>query len=903
MPKVIETPPATPSSAVDWDPVNWFAATWRDNQPLPKTPARSFDVEAAKHNYLPFVVDWNKAPCDLTLSVEEATFWFASCFGKGLGDVSMLKELTEVTRAGNGKIELPAMKSLLKKTRFEAGRAHGLVPIQILDTLLTGEDLVQLLCDSATMQTVHTHYRKRVLPFLSPLQKMQLQKKTEACLSSANWESDLNFAYYFAASLGMHTTTSALVKSWSDPYGARWDSKSRALQLIVFGLDSAESTVEQFKRLNLMLTDRDHTAAWVAHTIDTQLEFVWNCIRKASFAADTQGMLNVLACINSAITAEFMFSRIQEHQYADIATEYLKGHPSATVHALIAVSAREGGRSDQALAHLRKIRATEGDEMLRQVAAAMPPHLVRRLNEEILHPEGSDLPPFTAASTPDWLALAVAAEEKSTAKKKPPAWLDLNDMPPIVLSDHRLNPEQLAVLLNCLQVSTLEDPPVITTKLRAHAEPRSLDRFAWFLFETWLRNGGSSKENWAMFSLAFLGSDAIVPRLAHLIRQWPGESNHKRAVVGLECLRTIGSDAALMQINAIAEKVSFKGLKSKAEECMEAIAETRQLSRDRLADRIIPRIGFERSGERLFDFGDRHFIVTIGSDFKPVITDQAGKPRAELPTPAANDDSDLAQAAINEFKLLKKALRDLVSIQSTRLEQAMILSRRWFTDEFTSFLLNHPLMPQLLKRFVWGGFDMMGKLKSSFAIISRDEIVNGRGEPVDLSTFCEVGLLHPLQLPCDELTAWRADFKARKIEQTFAQLDRPLQQISTKEEHDVEILRLRNMRIPAVVIVGVLDKHGWQRGPVMEGGCYTEHLKYFPRADLTALVTYQGITTGMPAESDDQYIEYCAFLSGKVSAEYDREFQKGLPLGKVDPIVLSEVLSDLELIKAKGIPE
>jgi hypothetical protein len=58
----------------------------------------------------------------------------------------------------------------------------------------------------------------------------------------------------------------------------------------------------------------------------------------------------------------------------------------------------------------------------------------------------------------------------------------------------------------------------------------------------------------------------------------------------------------------------------------------------------------------------------------------------------------------------------------------------------------------------------------------------------------------------------------------------------------------------------------------------------------------------MPTLSDDQHIDYCAFLAGKISGEYGREFQKGMPLNTVDPIVLSEVLSDLALIKTKGIP-
>ncbi len=57
-----------------------------------------------------------------------------------------------------------------------------------------------------------------------------------------------------------------------------------------------------------------------------------------------------------------------------------------------------------------------------------------------------------------------------------------------------------------------------------------------------------------------------------MIKVWPGESQHQRAVLGLEILKTIGSDTALMQLNGIAQKVKFKGLKDMANTIMESIA-------------------------------------------------------------------------------------------------------------------------------------------------------------------------------------------------------------------------------------------------------------------------------------------------------------------------------------------
>lgn len=886
--------------SIEWNPVNWFAATWRDNQPLEKLPPREFDTGKAKNEIDKYVINWLSAPCDLTLSTEEALFWFASCFGKGLGDFSILDELHSYVNAEK-KIDLDVMKTLMSKTRFQTERAHGLVPIQILDTLMNSEDMIRLFAELPPMLPLHTQYRKYILPFLTAEKKQSVQNDLKRCLGKTTWDSSLNFPYYLAAALGLHDYTLNLVSSWSDTYSQRQDMKDKKLHLIVFGLGSAELVVEHFNRLGLFLTDHEQTISWIAHTEDQHLDMVMRSVQKAPFGVDESSMIKVIASIRSLKTAELMFDLYMNNpNYKTIAADWLQSNMRETVEALINISARESEKGDDALAHLRLIRNNLGDAVIRELASDMPPKAVKRLNDEILHPIGSELPILDDKSTPAWLSLAISAELKAHPIQKLPDWLQLNMLPPLVVNEHKLNPAQIAVVVSALQRSTLEAPSPLVMDLKTHGELKYLDKFSWLLFDTWLRNGGKAKDNWTMFAVAFLGSDLLALKLTRLIKVWPGESNHKRAVVGLDCLRVMGSDVALMQLNGIADKLKFKALKAKAEECMEAIAESRQMSKERLGDRIIPTLGFSRSGEREFDFGPRQFIVRVGAGFKPEVFDSSEKKRADLPAVGASDDAEKAKEALGEWKALKKGLKELQQVQTVRLEQSMVLGRRWFTDEYVNFLLHHPLMHFVLRDYVWGGFDMMGKLKETFSVHDKDKLENLDAQPVDISVFNEIGLLHPLQMSDDILKQWTKDFSTRKKKQLFPQLDRGVQRLAKNEENDFEILRLRNCRIPAVAIVSTLDKRGWQRGPVMEGGLFTEHLKYFPRADATAVVTYDGIPTGTGGvDFPDQYIEHCLFLPGKAAGEYAREFDKGIQLGNVDSIAVSEVLSDLELLKQK----
>lgn len=65
----------------------------------------------------------------------------------------------------------------------------------------------------------------------------------------------------------------------------------------------------------------------------------------------------------------------------------------------------------------------------------------------------------------------------------------------------------------------------------------SLAGFAWDLFTAWQTAGAPSKESWAFTALGVLGNDDTARKLTPLIRAWPGESQHKRATVGLDTTR------------------------------------------------------------------------------------------------------------------------------------------------------------------------------------------------------------------------------------------------------------------------------------------------------------------------------------------------------------------------------
>ncbi|MFO0925461.1 MAG: hypothetical protein U0736_00250 [Gemmataceae bacterium] len=72
-----------------------------------------------------------------------------------------------------------------------------------------------------------------------------------------------------------------------------------------------------------------------------------------------------------------------------------------------------------------------------------------------------------------------------------------------------------------------------------------------------------------------------------LVRAWPTQRRTRDAVLGLEVLRAIGSDTALMELSAVARKVRSPKVAQTAAGLLIAIARDRGLTAAMLDDRIV----------------------------------------------------------------------------------------------------------------------------------------------------------------------------------------------------------------------------------------------------------------------------------------------------------------------------
>jgi hypothetical protein len=580
------------------------------------------------------------------------------------------------------------------------------------------------------------------------------------------------------------------------------------------------------------------------------------------------------------------------------ARAWLDDHLGNAVAGLIPVAAGRGKLAEQALDFLRDAKRRGFEAVIEAHLAGAEPAVADAVRRMVLEHIERVYPALDDATTPEWLKTAIATTP--TTKAKLPGWARPSDLPPLLVGDRCMNEAQVNAVLVALQKSTVGAAAPLVLAVARHVERPALDAFAWRLFELWQSEGAPSKEKWAFTALGHLGGDAVAMKLTPLVKVWPGESQHQRAVTGLECLRKIGTDTALMQLNSIAQKLKFKGLKSRAQAFMEEIAKDRGMTRTQLEDRIVPDLDLDERGSRVFDFGPRQFKFVLDADMKPMVRDDAGKLKGELPKPNTKDDADKAKAAVGAWKLLKKQVKEVVKIQAVRLEQAMVASRRWGVEDFEKLLVRHPLMINLVRRLLWGGYDKAGKLRGSFRVTEEQEYADSSDSPMSLDAGWEVGIVHPLQLSDEERGKWGEVFGDYEIIPPFPQLGRRVNTLLPGEETAKEITRYSGPKINPMAFWGILDTLGWNRGHAGDGGNVCYHTKDFPTAHVQAVIDYEpGIGIGSLQYSGDQTIRRGYFVP---LGEYAGWFKgdKSVAWGEVDPVVVSEVLGAMAVLASKG---
>jgi len=917
-------PPESPRK-INLTESQWLQAFWRRTKALPRLQPQSFDFDRALEQAhaledFPF---WHGAmgyfqPAfnPQTWSKQEARFFIEASLLAHKNPVqcrydSIKHEIKADSSARDSAYAqvLPALDlhaplglgDLLKKVPTDIGYSmYGMVLPFALASYYSASEFFDFW--SSRLQDLSAAIwpicRQFIIPYLSDEELEAFRSHVRRALSDWSDAMDSNTSpvdYHMAGALGMHEDLLPLIESWPDDMFAAFEKNRGRLQRlgpqkVIFGLRDPKLVELHMRRLKLSVVESDDMISWIAHTEDTALDVVSaSCILPDKDASIAR--VKLLSLVESPQAAKEIFKCFQHSSVAKVARKWLDQHPRFVLMGLAPLAHENSPLGAQAKGFLK--------DLVRKYSIDSLPGETKELLDS-LEMSGSS-PKATADQSPEWLEEALRTPP---SKKRPPVptFVDCVAFPPVVLDGWQLTDGQLHVILQAMRNSTPDEVDPLIKTIRSHQPGKAFDAFVWDVFDRWQHEAHPAKEKWAMHAVGMLGSEQMVVRLVPLMIQWREANLTNRAFWGLDCLRLCGTDLALMRVHEISQSPKLKSLRSKAQELMMKIAEEKGLTKAQLEDRIVPTCGLNEQGTRVFDFGSRQFTFAFTADLKPAVKDADGKLKTDLPAPNQKDDQEMAKEAVADWKDLKKNLKTVGKVQAARLEQAMVTGRTWTVQEFNTLLFNHPLMFNLIRLVIWAGVDESGKVVKTFRINEERKMSDEHDRDVTLESIAHVKIIHPLHMTDEQKSAWGEIFSDYEIVALFPQIGRVTYHLEPDEMEKSDLIRFAKIMLPAVSISGGLDRFGWSRGLAGDGGVYDSHSKQFYDADVTAFVRFEGIYMGLPLMSPPQAIDSCRFYSGIHGPAYPWTNKAGLPmkLQDVDPVVISEVLSELTNLTAKG---
>ena len=483
-------------------------------------------------------------------------------------------------------------------------------------------------------------------------------------------------------------------------------------------------------------------------------------------------------------------------------------------------------------------------------------------------------------------------------KGKKVAWLFQNQFTPVHDKNGQEVPEKYLIAITyCYAAMTVLTRSSQADKLANDLNQNDLERFAQEAFSCWIDKGAEAKQKWMIYFFGIHGGLQAVTTLQHYIRDW---SDHARGAIACEAVRALalnGSSAALIAVDGMARKFKKHQVQDAANEALRQAAEALHITREELADKIVPDLGFDENLCRIFDYGTRQFRVYLNSALELEIFEGEKKLKT-LPKPGKNDDPEKSEQASKEFKEMKKQMKTVIQSQKARLEYVFLCDRKWTVEGWKNLFIHKPIMHCFAIGLIWGAYEN-DKLIQTFRYMEDGSFNTADEDEYELPENVMIGLVHPIELDEELLSAWREQLSDYEITQPFLQLNRPVYRMLPEEKDKDALRRFNGTEINNLSLAGKMAKFGWDKGYAQDGGAFYE----FSRTDIARQeqnkrigyyveLKFSGmyIATGFYADSSETVtIEEVYFWN----LEEDVKDHNYISLNEVNPKYFSEIVSQL----------
>ena len=403
-----------------------------------------------------------------------------------------------------------------------------------------------------------------------------------------------------------------------------------------------------------------------------------------------------------------------------------------------------------------------------------------------------------------------------------------------------------------------------------------------------------------VWTLGAVGDTSVAAAIADFalacFRKIPqiGAVSHRVGNACVNALAAMPGLEAVTQISRLAMRVKYDVAQRLIEKALVEAAERNNVGRDDLEAMAVPSYGLN-DRVRIEALGSCEAKLSIESSEAVLTWWRDGKPLKSPPAEAKTDHAD----ALADLKKVQKELQAVLSTQRLRLER-QLLSDGWCRfDCWRDWYLNHPVTSTFARRLIW---EIQDKGSDGTAIWHQGALVDWAGHTLTPNADALVRLWHPIRSELQEILSWRAWLEDRDVRQPFKQAHREVYILTDAErETGTYSNRFAGHIVRQHPLAALCRERGWQfklmgewdshNNPQLEiprYGLRVEfHVDFLEGSDVSGHMIYIAIATGQ--------VRFFAIEAKPRPFEFGLRRRQPLPLTGIPPVVLSEVMRDLDL--------
>lgn len=490
-------------------------------------------------------------------------------------------------------------------------------------------------------------------------------------------------------------------------------------------------------------------------------------------------------------------------------------------------------------------------------------------------------------------------DERKRLEKPVREWLKEKDLPELYWQNGKKLTEKEVrfILYRQSREKTMRPDPELKPALTLIDKSKS-GKFAKTVLERFTKGKMDSKDKFCLSIAGLLGDDSVVDGIKAAIMEWTSGNRGKMAEYAVQALANVGSAKALRVLEFCSRKFANKqkNVGAAAKEAFSDAAEALDITMYELEDMIIPDFDFGGT-HKTFMVKDKEYRAFVDSNFDFVFIDEDNKRYKSLPKAASKELQD-------EFKLISKEFKEIMKLQHQRMQNYMVAQRRWTVKRWQELFMNNPVLYPYSTSLIWGLYDKNQKLVTSF-FFDYENFRNSQQEEVELLSDGYVGIIHPMELTENEREAWKNILEKYAIAPPFNQMFREVITLTDADKNKKMYKGLADKKIDMYAFRSAVEKNGWTRGSVQDGGSVASYYKPLLSVDIDVFMNIYGFSADGYDYNDGVTVESVYFVKhGTVSTgnysydePYDERDKRLIPFEKVPPIIYSEIMMEIKRLE------